>query len=446
MFIRSIAILGIAIFSGCTTQLDVLTEKVQYIRPTDFVGELETKSTNLIDVPVMAEEDVQETLQEETVLIEEALAEIEEFDESMVPNAVGIPLTVEALVGQVNGRPVYANKVLEPIADQITAIAENLTRPEFLEMTRNYLYSEEDQMGITVRGGRLYEMVITDLLLSEALSGMSEEQSYGLLSIIGQMRDDLVSSQGGSQTQLRQTIAEQAGLSVEKFLELQRDQILIDALYRQKIWPKINITWRDIQREFEQISLGEPVLYVEENQERTDIVVAALRGKPPVALGNIEVAHGTVTLGMIRLPQEDEHVQVVQEAFADGHSFQEVADIIGLGNGGIWRTFKMGLDGVEDIKVGEKIKSHLVGVQEGDIPQPFEFGSDLMWVAILEVQQPISLYNPRVQIALSNVLRNVQFHREVNRYVESLWGDGSLKEVKAMADRVTNIAVRRYQQ
>jgi hypothetical protein len=105
----------------------------------------------------------------------------------------------------------------------------------------------------------------------------------------------------------------------------------------------------------------------------------------------------------------------------------------------------MGLDGIEDIKVGERIKSHLVGVRVGDIPDPFEFGSDLMWVAVLEVQQPISLYNPRVQIAVSDVLRNVQFHREVNRYVEKLWGEGSLKEVKAMADRVTNIAVRRYQ-
>ncbi len=446
MLKRSIAILGIALFSGCAAQLSVLTEEVHYIQPGDFVGELGTEHVEDVDAPVMAELDVQEELEVESIRIEDVLAEIEEFDEAMMPNAVGIPLTVEALVGQVNGRPVYANKVLEPIADQITAIAGNVSRSEFSDMTRNYLYSEEDQMGITVRGGRLYEMVITDLLLSEALSGMSEEQSYGLLSIVGQMRDDLVSSQGGSQTQLRQILAEQSGLSVEKFLELQRDQILIDALYRQKIWPKINITWRDIQREFEQVSLGEPVLFQEGDDERTDTVVAALRGNPPVALGNIEAAHGTVTLGMIRLPMEDPEVELVQEAFADGSSFQEVAEMLELEKGGIWRTFKMGLDGVEDIKVGEKIKSHLVGVGEGDIPEPFEFGSDYMWVAVLEVQQPISLYNPRVQIALSDVLRNVQFHREVNRYVQNLWGDGSLKEVKAMADRVTNIAVRRYQQ
>ena len=70
----------------------------------------------------------------------------------------------------------------------------------------------------------------------------------------------------------------------------------------------------------------------------------------------------------------------------------------------------------------------------------------MLWIAILEVRQPISLYNSRVQIAMHNALRWVQFNREKDRYVEALWGDGSLEEVKSMADQVKNIAVRRYQQ
>ena len=420
-----------------------MTEEIEYITPIDFSREVDVIPSD-IDLPEVAIEEEAITIEKETVLIEEALAAIDEFDDTLMPDYVGIPLTIEALVGQVNGRPVYANTVLDPVADQIEAASKKMSRTEFADEIRKALYSEEEQMGTTIRGGRMYELVITDLLLSEAVSGMSKEQSYGLLAIVGQMRSDLVSSQGGSQTRLRDIIEQQAGVSVDEFLELQRDQILIDALYRQKIWPKVNVTWRDIQREFEQVTLGDVTMYVEEDADRTQRVLIGLQQGIP--LGSIEAARGTVTLGMIRFKIEDPRIEETNLAFAEGLSFQEVATRVGVSNGGVWEIFQMGLGGIEDIEVGPEIKKNLVGVSVGEFVEPFELGSTIVWVAVLEVQQPISLYNRRIQIAMQNALRWVQFNREKDRYVESLWGEGSLEEVKSMADRVRNIAVRRYQQ
>ena len=164
-----------------------------------------------------------------------------------------------------------------------------------------------------------------------------------------------------------------------------------------------------------------------------------------MSLGSIPDARGSVTLGMIRINSEDPQVLEVIEAFANGQTFQEVASFVGVANGGVWDTFEMGLGGLGDITVNPKIKEHLVGVAEGDIIEPFELGTTTVWLAVLEVREPISLYNRRIQIALNNALRWVQFNREKDRYVESLWGEGSLDAVESMADRVTNIAVRRYQ-
>jgi hypothetical protein len=440
---RRIAIVGLFLTSGCATELSVMTEHTKYITPVDFSSE-DIDTPIAVDIPEVAIDQEADGIESETILIEEALAELEDLDEALTPDLVGIPLTIEALVGQVNGRPIYANNVLDPVADQIEAASKKMSRTEFADEIRSALYAEQDRMGTTIRGGRMYELVITDLLLSEAVSGMSKEQSYGLLAIVGQMRSDLTSSQGGSETRMRELIEQQAGITVDKYLELQRDQILIDALYRQKIWPKVNVTWRDIQREFEQLTLGDDLLLATEEEERTQRVLMGLRqGK---TLGNIEAARGTVTLGMIRFNKDDSIVKEIRGAFADGLSFQEVAAKYDIKDGGVWETFQMGLGGIEDIEVGSVIKSQLEGMGVGDYIAPFELGSTIVWISVLEVKQPISLYNRRIQIALQNALRWIQFNREKDRYVESLWGEGSLDEVKSMADRVTNIAVRRYQQ
>jgi hypothetical protein len=305
------------------------------------------------------------------------------------------------------------------------------------------LYFEIENMGTYLQGGRMYDLVKNDLLLSEARSGMTKEEEYGLFAIIGQMREDLASAEGGSQSQMRQNIEQQSGVSVEKFLEFQRDQILIEALDRQEIWPKVNVTWRDIQREFEQVSLGEIIQAGDEDETRIDAILLGLQKGIP--LGRIDAAQGSITLGMIRLQHDDPRIEEVIRNFELGLTFKEVAGLVDIPNSGEWETFQLGLGGVEDIDVSDVIKSKLLGATVGESLSPIELSSSLVWMSILHQQKPISLYNRRIQIALRNALRRVQFSREKNRFIKSLWGEGSIHEVKAMAERVANIAVRRYQ-
>ena len=132
--------------------------------------------------------------------------------------AVGVPITVEALIGKVNGRPIFANAVLEPVEDRIRAQLrrEELTQTEFAD----YLLVE--------LGYEVSELVKRDLLLTEANSGISPELAYGLFAVIGQMRKDLASTQGGSHAQMRLLAQEQDGESVDSFLESNREQILIE--------------------------------------------------------------------------------------------------------------------------------------------------------------------------------------------------------------------------
>ena len=202
------------------------------------------------------------------------------------------------------------------------------------------------------------------------------------------------------------------------------------------------MTWRDIQREFGHVVFDDDVV-IEPDESRTAAVLMALRtGK---SLRDIEAARGTVTLGRIRLPLDDPRIEEVKIAFEDGFTFEEVSQITGTPNGGVWEMFEMGEGGISDIQAGPVLQERLVGLSEGDILEPITFATSINWFAVLDVQQPISLYNRQIQIAVQSALQEVQFRREGDRYVESLWGEGSLKKVKSMADSIANIAIQRFQ-
>ena len=448
--LRRVVIFGISFLAGCTSQLEVLTEESNVIHIADFANNtaieiIPDEDSTKVHVENATEQDalaIAEIAIVEEVSVENFIAEVEVNE--FMPETVGVPITVEALVGQVNGRPVYANNVLAPMADQLRAESVKMNRSEFTDSIRNLLFFETEGMGGIIRGGRIYELVITELLLSEALGNMSKEQSYGVFSLLAQMRDNLASTQGGSRTQLRQSIEDEAGVTTEEFLGMQRDQILIDALQNQKIWPKVNVTWRDIQREFEKLSTNTSVPTKEMDDERIEEILRSMQAGIP--LKDITAANGAITLGKIRLPKEDDRIEYVTEALASGLPFQEVADSVGISESGVWGSFELGTGGIDGIGINEVFVEKLKSISYGEVVPAFEFGSGVFWIIVLDIQEPVSLYSRSIQIALRNVLRWVQFNKEKGRFIESLWGKGSLEEVKEMADRITTIAVRRYQQ
>jgi len=51
----------------------------------------------------------------------------------------GTRIIVDSLVGQVNGRPIYADTFFQPIRDQLRAIARRTTQREFLEQAQEVI-------------------------------------------------------------------------------------------------------------------------------------------------------------------------------------------------------------------------------------------------------------------------------------------------------------------
>ena len=422
MMMRWIAIVLFLCAVSCSQQLNVLVQKTNYVQVDDFSGEAE-------EVEVLSESAKTAT---KTLDPPQLPAPTVQFQQvAQLGQKVGVRYIVEELIGKVDGRPIFANAVLEPIEDKILAALrrKKYTKKEFSE----YLHVElRYQVG---------ELVKRDLLLSEANSGISPAMEYGLFAVIGQMRKDYAAAQGGSSSQMRQLTEEQDGVTVDSFLESNREQLLIEKLYGEKVWPHVHVTWRDIQRPFEKIYIEEFSSGAEIDEARVQEILAAMQRLP---LESIPAARGSIVLGMIRLKLDDPKIATVDERFARGDAFLEIAESVGAKNGGVWEKFELKEGGIASTGISQIYIDGLLNSRADNQLFVHETKTSKQWIAVLEFNEPISLYNRDIQIALRNRLRSLQFNSEEMRFLQTIWGKHSMAEVDKMVELVVKIALQRY--
>lgn len=313
-------------------------------------------------------------------------------------------VVVDSLVGQVNGRPIFANEFFAPIEDQLRAIGRRTTQREFLTQARPIIMEHVRQI------------VLNELFLAEAESQLTQEQQQGILAWMRYIRDTTIAEGGGTRTGTGQQLQEREGMTIEQYVEARRDMALLQQLRREKIEPRVIVSWRDVQREYER---------------RWD------EFNPPA----------TLSLARIRLSTESEaeRIQQVQQRLEGGEAFADIADSLNqAGDGEIWQQFQMGAGGIADITLADHIKQHIIDLDVGQTSQPFEQGASTWWLHIAAIEQPQgrSLYDVQRQIYSS--LRERRFNQEMNRYIESLFAKGVYDELDSMLLRLLEIGLVRY--
>ncbi len=330
----------------------------------------------------------------------------DEFEQRMilVPEQPGHPVIVDSLVGHVNGRPIFADEFLEPIEDHLMRVAEQKRGPE-LEMEFMRIINEW-----------LREVVQNELILAEAQASLSEQEQLGLFAWLRRTYEEEIRKGGGTRSGAQSRRLSE-GEELDQYLDRQKDFVLIEQLRRDKIEPRVIVSWRDIEREYQRY-------YDEFN--------------PP----------GTVTLALIRLSSKKQGplIEDVTQRLAAGEPFADVAEELGFSDGGTWETFQIGPGGLNDIEVRDEMKAALEGLEVGDTTTPFLLGSSTVWLNVVEVTSPIarSIYDPQVQLALRNSIINRRRYIEWTRYVNSLVETGVHDDLDEMATRLFRIALLRY--
>ena len=330
---------------------------------------------------------------------------------------------VESLVGQINGRPIYADEILLPIEDRLRADVDGLARPEALQLIEETV------------SRRFFQDVVNLLVLTEAESELSDEERQGLFAWLGQLRGSAIAERGGTLAQAEQELREELGQDLDEFIEGERTRALIQRLISQRIGPRVRVSWTDVKRAYED-----------------NIDVFAPPGE--ALIGRISLRLPADGDESARAIEQRERLAQAERAFARGETFEQVAARLNVRDNGRWRSFAYATDGSGMLEgflesAAEAMRGREVGEVVGPIdivPPNATRATSRVWFTIIEEDrpEPRSLYEPDVQLQLRDQLLGQRERIEQDRYLASLQSPTLRREMERMRTRLVLIALRRY--
>ncbi len=316
----------------------------------------------------------------------------------------GVKWTIESLIGQINGRPVYAGKFMASIEDRILRIvAEN--PPGNAQRLIEKLIQD-----------RFQQYINNELIISEAEGMLSPEMQAGIFAWIQSLQEQTVAGNGGNRTSASQSIEDQFGMNMEQYLKEKRDEALASDLLRRRVEPRTIVSWRDVERQYS-------MLEKEFNPEPR------------------------ITIGRIRLQVSDQlEIKNVQERFKRGETFAQVANALNVPDGGKWQQYPLPKNGLAGLELADDIKKILLAVENGHVTEELRKGSTATWYCVTNVQQQAtrSIFESALQRSIRRGLKEQRGAYERNRYLASLRDRWVTNDIDQMTKRLIVIAWERY--
>ena len=317
------------------------------------------------------------------------------------------PIVLESVIGQINGRPLFASEVLTPLDGRLRAAASEVggDRTRFMRAT-----SQAVTEVVTRK-------VIDELMLAEAQASLPPETRQGLFYFLGKIQQNLVSTQAGSALQADEALRETTGRTLQQQARELLERELINNEMRSKVMPRVNVPWRLIRQDYER------------NSKKYDLP-------------------GSATLRVITVPAADaDAVRRAEEAIAS-KPFAEAAamDFNGFlqSQGGLAVREVAGPYGEAPLFADAAWNDAAWKLQPGQTSPPTPVRTNLVWVHLerLEPGSTIPLYDAQTEI--DGVLRDRKFQQERDVYLQRLLARGSFTPLESMAQEAMVIAIERY--
>ncbi len=317
---------------------------------------------------------------------------------------------VDAMVGQINGTPVYASQVIKRIGEQ--SVTE-------LGRTRSRLGFKAEMTQIVTQ--TLRAQVINGLVLAQATRDLTEQQHFVIKTLLEKYRERLIAEVGQGSAAIAEKKLREDGLKgLEDAVERQRRRILVRKYTQDKIYPKIHISKRDVERYYRD--------HPEEFSEKTQVTVRMIlvRGK--------------------RL------ADMVDKALAAGKPFKNVAASYSAykkSQGGLYGTIKMDkplseFDALNWPELNEATRSLTEGKHTPRTAIKNNPNFDFGWIYIEKLIGGKKQTLADVFLSLERKLRAMEFNRESNKYQIELLSKNNYTDIRVMTDRVIDVAMTLY--
>lgn len=328
------------------------------------------------------------------------------------PDPAGAPELVDAKVGEINGRPIFAAEFFErgPGARlRERAREKGVTRQEWLADALTWINDELDRIQRD------------ELLEAEARAALKPPQRQGLRAYAEALAERERRREGGSRTALERRLQEEENQTYEQFVRGRESIELIRHQVRQKINSRVFVTSRDIRQ-----------FYEKNDKEYNPDPVARFR--------------------LIRIPTtKTGDVQAVQEALDRGEPFEQVASMTANTanpeQGGLQeKTFTGDLGDASPFGSVKELNEAARALGVGEWTRtPVTYGTWTSWLFLESIEvtrRPLT--DEDVQLEIAETLVRRKWDEVFGKYMSRLAEGASLGEVPEIRVRLLRVAVMRY--
>jgi hypothetical protein len=318
--------------------------------------------------------------------------------------AVSVP--VDAMVGHINGRPLFASEFFEPMEARLRTEAERMTPEQWLRFAR-------EQVQLALR-----DRIRDELLLAELESGLSPEERTGLLAFVGRLRENIISENRGSESIANQRLMTEEGLTLDQKVLQERNRMLVREQLRRAVADRVFVSWREVRQAYER---------------EKDVL-----DPPPIA-----------TLRMV-WAVDDAAADAIAARLAAGEGIGAIAvdsavNAYQPATGGV-RTVTLNPDApFEDnaFFAPPVLNDAARTLSVGETVGPIDYNDRTVWLHLESIDDDgMSLYEAQLQ--LHEALVGQRFGEAQTEYFSRLVERGSLSDIEQMERRLFQLAAERY--
>ena len=323
----------------------------------------------------------------------------------------GITL-IDAKVGDVNGKPIFASAVFdrgtltqEAMGSRLAAEAKRMPADRWRKLADEAITRWIDAF------------IEDELLRAEALGSLSVEQQQGLFSFIEGLQRDLQREQGGSRAQLERNLEATKGLTIDEWRRRQEDIELVRAQLIDRVYRRVNVGSRDIRQRYFQ-------LFDEFN-------------RPPLATFRL------VVVAKDNQAAVDGFAKELAEAASFADAAQSKYNLNKRDKGGLELRDLSDDPAKMELFATDKLNEVARTMQTGQTVGPIEDGPAQLWLHLESVEdRKRSLYD--AQLEVEDRVRGERAENQRKRYINTLRDRASISDVSNMVSALMEVAEKRY--
>lgn len=315
-------------------------------------------------------------------------------------------LTVDAMVGHINGKAVYAGEVFREIGeDELTRLGNTLPRLAFRDQSLRLV---DD----TLRG-----RVVNSLILAEAEGGLSEREQLGLLAFLKQEREKVLAEYGSGVAAVADAeLIKKRGYGVEEELERRRQKLLVEKFLNEKLLPHTFVNRREVERYYQD--------HFREFNPTPSVTVRVI------------------------IARDLEAADRVDAALAKGESFEVVAKQFSAfrpEQGGLLPSFNLKgplaeFNELSWKQLNEKVRKLEVGGYCDRTDLDGSFG----WAKLEGVEGREARSLQEASLEIEQKIRGTKFSTRQQKYIADLFQKGNFTPLEKMRDEIMKVTMTRY--